>query len=301
MLEIVTSRLHNIPKTVAILLGSFAVFVVLYAKSMDLPITFLGILFLTSLVLMTFLPSKIEVATLLIIAIMGTIAAFISPINDIPDERVHFARALYLSEGNINLSNDDSKLVVSDDINIIDHNTGQPLQHQLWLKDKTQEMISFKEIRSTNGYYNFSYIPQAIGLVLSKCLGLPIGIAYLLGRICNVLAYGLLVYIALKIADKGQQLLAVASLLPMNIYIAGSFNQDAVSLGLIILTISLFVRMITISKIKISYLLFYTLLCSVIAFTKLPYILLIFLLVFIPSDKFEEKKYQVLFFKLLVS
>ena len=88
MLEIVTSRLHNIPKTVAILLGSFAVFVVLYAKSMDLPITFLGILFLTSLVLMTFLPSKIEVATLLIIAIMGTIAAFISPINDIPDERV---------------------------------------------------------------------------------------------------------------------------------------------------------------------------------------------------------------------
>ncbi|TNY48610.1 DUF2142 domain-containing protein, partial [Streptococcus pyogenes] len=135
MLEIVTSRLHNIPKTVAILLGSFAVFVVLYAKSMDLPITFLGILFLTSLVLMTFLPSKIEVATLLIIAIMGTIAAFISPINDIPDERVHFARALYLSEGNINLSNDDSKLVVSDDINIIDHNTGQPLQHQLWLKD----------------------------------------------------------------------------------------------------------------------------------------------------------------------
>lgn len=242
MLEIVTSRLHNIPKTVAILLGSFAVFVVLYAKSMDLPITFLGILFLTSLVLMTFLPSKIEVATLLIIAIMGTIAAFISPINDIPDERVHFARALYLSEGNINLSNDDSKLVVSDDINIIDHNTGQPLQHQLWLKDKTQEMISFKEIRSTNGYYNFSYIPQAIGLVLSKCLGLPIGIAYLLGRICNVLAYGLLVYIALKIADKGQQLLAVASLLPMNIYIAGSFNQDAVSLGLIILTISLFVR-----------------------------------------------------------
>lgn len=299
MLEIVTSRLHNIPKTVAILLGSFAVFVVLYAKSMDLPITFLGILFLTSLVLMTFLPSKIEVATLLIIAIMGTIAAFISPINDIPDERVHFARALYLSEGNINLSNDDSKLVVSDDINIIDHNTGQPLQHQLWLKDKTQEMISFKEIRSTNGYYNFSYIPQAIGLVLSKCLGLPIGIAYLLGRICNVLAYGLLVYIALKIADKGQQLLAVASLLPMNIYIAGSFNQDAVSLGLIILTISLFVRMITISKIKISYLLFYTLICSVIAFTKLPYILLIFLLVFIPSDKFEEKKYQVLFFKLL--
>lgn len=61
-----------------------------------------------------------------------------------------------------------------------------------------------------------------------------------------------LVYLALSLLTAGKQLLAVGSLLPMNIYLAGSYNQDCVSIGLIILTISLFVQMATTEKIPLS-------------------------------------------------
>ncbi|HEL0756003.1 TPA: DUF2142 domain-containing protein [Streptococcus equi subsp. zooepidemicus] len=299
MLDTLFDKLKRASKALLVLLGAFLVLLLLYTQSTDLPIKFLVILVAIAALLIIFLPSNIEYATVLIIVVMGSVSAFISPINDIPDERVHFARALYLSEGNLNLTNDDSKLLVTDDINLMDHNNGKPLRFQLWSRDHTDEAISFKEIRSTNGYYNFAYIPQAIGLFIGRSLGLTMGLSYLLGRLCNVLAYAILVFVALRLLTAGKQLLAVGSLLPMNIYLAGSYNQDCVSIGLIILTISLFVQMATTEKIPLSKLFWYTLLCSIITFTKLPYILLIFLLLFIPSRQFGAKASRTFLLKLL--
>lgn len=298
MLDIVMNKLQDIPKALALLFISFFIFIVLYRQTTDLPIAFLVILFFIALVIISFLPSKIEIATITIIIVTGTVSAFISPINDIPDERVHFARALYLSEGHLNLTNDDSKLLVSDDIKLIDYNTGKPLRFHFSLKDKTNDVISFKEIRSTSGYYNFSYMPQAIGLFIGRIFSLTMGWAYFLGRICNVIAYGVLIYLALKLVNQGKQLIAVASLSPMNIYIAGSFNQDSVSIGLIFLTISLFIKMLTDKKVMSYHLILYTILCSLIAFTKLPYILLIFLIMLIPDSKFKYEKYKLVLYKL---
>ncbi|WP_231198493.1 hypothetical protein [Streptococcus equi] len=132
-------------KALLVLLGAFLVLLLLYTQSTDLPIKFLVILVAIAALLIIFLPSNIEYATVLIIVVMGSVSAFISPINDIPDERVHFARALYLSEGNLNLTNDDSKLLVTDDINLMDHNNGKPLRFQLWSRDHTDEDISLRK------------------------------------------------------------------------------------------------------------------------------------------------------------
>ncbi|WP_231198041.1 hypothetical protein [Streptococcus equi] len=103
MLDTLFDKLQKASKALLVLLGAFLVLLLLYTQSTDLPIKFLAILVAIAALLIIFLPSNMEYATVLIIVVMGSVSAFISPINDIPDERVHFARALYLSEGNLNL------------------------------------------------------------------------------------------------------------------------------------------------------------------------------------------------------
>ncbi|MCU9533738.1 DUF2142 domain-containing protein [Streptococcus sp. CSL10205-OR2] len=287
-------------KSLIILLLVFIITMIFYSQSSDLPKKLLVFLFIISSHLIMFLPKKIEVATVSIILTLGIFSATITPINDIPDETVHYARSFFLSEGNLNLSNDLENLQVSEDVSaIIDHN----YQSILRIEDDIEhsnEKVAIKDINSTNGYYNFSYIPQSLGITIGNILNLEIIETYILGRVFNVLAYAGLVFIALSILVVGKQLFAVASLVPMNIYLSGSYNQDSVSLGLIFLISALFIKFLT-DKNKISnkQIVIYTLLCSIVAFTKLPYILLIFLLLFIPSNRFNDSRKKIIIYKFL--
>ena len=87
------------------LLGVVIAGIVFYANSPIFPLKLLALLFVVSAIVILFLPSKTEYATVLIILVFGSLSAVLSPINDIPDEYVHFARSSFLSDGHLNLSN----------------------------------------------------------------------------------------------------------------------------------------------------------------------------------------------------
>ncbi|MFM9597275.1 hypothetical protein ACKI1O_48995, partial [Streptomyces scabiei] len=92
---------------------------ILYTDSLHYPIKFLAIIFIFSSLLILFLPKKIELAAFFTILIFGSISVFITPINDVPDEFVHYARSVYVAEGDFNLSNKSQNLKVSKDVEII--------------------------------------------------------------------------------------------------------------------------------------------------------------------------------------
>lgn len=294
--------IKNNYKYVLSILATIIMAVVLYTNAVDLPKKFLVLLFLIASSLIIFLPRKIEYATIAIILVMGGMSALISPINDIPDEYVHQARAVYIAEGDFNLTNNIKKLKVSEDVKRISEHTGQTLVNETLKETKhNSKEFSYSAIKMTNAYYSISYLPQAFGICLGNFLNLPVIVTYYLGRICNLLVYALLIFLALKISGSLKQVIAVVSLIPMNIYLAASYSQDGFALGIVLLTLSIFMNMIQkkTDSIPNGHLLLYYLLCAILVLTKFTYFLLVLLPFFIPNEKFGKNRKLILLNKIL--
>lgn len=120
---------------------------------------------------------------------------------------------------------------------------------------------------------------------------MSVGISYYLGRIFNALAYAVLAYIAIRLSGKAKQLIMMVAFIPMNLVLAGSYNQDSVSLGLAYIIVSLFISWVSDSEKKVRNrdLILYVIICCLLATMKLPYVLLIGLLLFIPKSKFNGR------------
>jgi uncharacterized membrane protein len=81
-------------------------------------------------------------------------------------------------------------------------------------------------------YSAVPYLPQAFGIALSNLLNLPPLYAMYAGRLCNLLAWLGLVYLAIRIAPAFKWVLALLALTPMSIHLAGSLSADPVTYGL---------------------------------------------------------------------
>lgn len=91
---------------------------------------------------------------------------------------------------------------------------------------------------------------------------------------------------------KGFELLfGTVALLPMCIYISSSFSTDGMVNALTFYLVAQFCHFINREKkVSLKEMILYSLLCIVMATMKLPYVLLVGLLLFIPSNKMEVKK-----------
>ncbi|MGT2934892.1 DUF2142 domain-containing protein [Streptococcus castoreus] len=276
--------------------------IVLYTNTFNYPLRFMGFIFILASLLIVFLPKKLEVATVLLILVFGSLSVMITPLNDVPDEYVHYARSVYISEGDINLSNDNKNLKVSKDVKKIIDRSGTTVTNskQLSIKHTKAEYIN-PNIKGTNAYYSFSYFPQALGIVLGNAIGFPIVITYYLGRLVNLIFYALLVFLALKLSGPFKQVIAVVALLPMNIYLAASYNQDGFAIGLVLTTIGLFINLLyseNSSKNNVKLLIYFGL-CGLLVLSKFTYFLLVLLPFFIPNKRFGERSKRIILNKIL--
>jgi uncharacterized membrane protein len=80
----------------------------------------------------------------------------------------------------------------------------------------------------------------------------------------------------------------------MSVYIAASFNQDAMSNGLIFLIIGLFCELVEKEQITDLDLFLFALLSLALATMKFPYVLIVGLLLFLPKNKLNLRKYLVI-------
>lgn len=288
IVQLVFNKIRNQYFSYALFAFVFVLMYTVYAQSM--PWKILLVLFTVGVVLLTFKPKKLEYATALIIIVTGVMSAYLSPNNDIPDEPVHYQRSLFLSEGDMNLSNDKNQLLESEDYDKIDKEFRVPLMiSQLVGIEPSEKEIPNERLTVTNAYYIFGYLPQAIGLKIGNSLDISVILSYFLGRVFNVFVYALLVFFAIRFAGKMGQVIAVASLIPMNVYLAGSYNQDAFSLGVILLLLGLFCHFYqTEKKIGLWKVLLFIALSALLITLKLPFLLLLGLLIFVPNEKFDS-------------
>lgn len=263
--------------------------ILFYTNQPNLPLSLLLLLYVFSALLIIFLPKRLDFAAMVVIIIFGSFSAVVSPILDIPDEHAHYSRSSLLAEGELNLSNDYDKIQVSEDVQLITNQSGQPYLGNPNNSEHSDETISYPTVLMTNVYYNLGYLPQAVGLLVGELLNLGVLNTYILGRLMTVLAYALLVFVAVRLAGQLGEIIAVVSLMPMNVFLSGSFSQDPIFMGILLIITALFFKMMVGEKqVSLGQLVLYTFLCGLLVTLKLPYMLFIGLPFFLPSKKFKN-------------
>ncbi|MBF0780249.1 MULTISPECIES: DUF2142 domain-containing protein [unclassified Granulicatella] len=226
----------------------------------------------------------------LMIVLSGCVFVFCTPIMDAPDETAHYARSLYISQGQVYLPENTQDAKISKDFIDVEENFKQPLNKtNLLSKPMSTEVYENTKLYATNASSFVPYLPQVTGITIARLFNQSVGVSILLGRFFNLLCYACLIWLAIKKAGELGVLFAILGLMPMSIYLAASFSTDAMANGLTFLVISLVCHFTQKSRVSVKDLIIFFVLCAILITIKLPYVLLIGLLLFIPIKQFEKK------------
>lgn len=233
---------------------------------------------------------------------LGLVYLFSFPIGALPDEVNHFMRAYEISKGHLvsdkYIREDGTTFGATDITDEIEnvmvksiHNYQQTFDN---LKIKNNKKGKTKPYDLTNiSMYSFiCYMPQAIGISLSRILNLPIVCWGYLARICNFIIFSMLLYYSLKHLPFKKISLVFIALLPITIQLGISLSADsltiATSFALLATVLNIkYTQKERLSKRQILWLGFLSIVMSLCKIVYLPICLLICI---IPTDKFKNRK-----------
>lgn len=237
---------------------------------------------------------KIENKFLFITIIIGVLYCFAFPINTIPDEANHAARAYEISNGN--LISHINKGIVG---NKLDSNLNKALSNDNY--SKLIKNFKYKETKNKT-MYNFantalyspiSYLPQSLGILFSKIFTKSILVQLYFGRIFNFIVFTLLMYYAIKLIPFKKECIFLIGMIPLSIQEGVSLAPDAftISLSCFFVAYILYLKdkKDKITKKQIAILSISNIVLSQLKIVYLPLCLLTFLL---PKEKFMSKKHK---------
>mgnify|MGYP002623855796 CR=1 FL=1 len=134
---------------------------------------------------------KPELIFLIIGFIFGIIMVFLVPQYAVPDEEAHYARAIEISKG-------------------------------YFYNNPKSENITW---HGASGYAPILYTASGLGVKLTKNFGEDI--QFYSGRICNLLVWLFLIYLAIAITPVFKWLFMITALLPMSLYEGMSYAADS--------------------------------------------------------------------------
>ena len=137
-------------------------------------------------------------------------------------------------------------------------------------------------------------IASALGITIARLLGLSSYLTYYFGRFFNLALYVFIIALAFRITPIGRSIFAVVSLLPMSLHLAVSYSYDAFVIPMSMLLIALCLRAIKgKGPIERNEWLSIGVVGAVLAPCKVIYVLLVFMCVFIPKERFDSRANEV--------
>ena len=253
-------------------------------------------------------PELYKVAFVIILS-FGLICSLIVPIMDVSDEGEHLIRSEITSQGVLipHWTGNDMGLTSAFNITnngqdkVYNVGSGYETIESMNFFDRNREITVFETNHDTDKIDNnktisisafeqnpfYGYLPQAIGIFIAKLLDLNLIWFLWLARIFNLICYAGLISLAIKKTPYLKIPLLAVACIPLTIYQDSSANIDSMIIGLGILSISYFIFMCKSDKLKIKNILLFTALCLLLGLCKLPYLAFIFLLLFVPKEKFN--------------
>ncbi|MEG2717218.1 MAG: DUF2142 domain-containing protein, partial [Eubacterium sp.] len=254
-------------------------------------LSFLGVFIIGSFLIVSF-SKEWHNFVFLVILLFGSINCFITPILDSPDEQAHLARSEMTSRFN---------WVIEPEKGTADYEIVQSVSDLTQEIHKTKfetslddQPINFQNVTSRSLAANnpfFGYIMQAIGINIAKTFHLSVMWMMWLGRIGNVLLAAFISRYAIKTIPTFKMQLSMVACLPMAVYQAASLSIDATINSFALLCIAYFIRLFSMKEKSIGTknILIFFILCLLTGISKVPYMALALLIIFIPLKKFKTK------------
>ena len=238
---------------------------------------------------------NLDKAFLFIVLIIGILSIFIFPKNVYIswDDQIHLKNSYTLFSARTDNFSDSFKLIESK--GKINNGVFQTREEKKELykylnrihKNTKQKKI---QVNSPMKFNKFVYLPFYLGFKISSLLGLSFIASIILAKLFNFLAYVCLVFLAIRVSTVMKRLIFVVGLIPTNIFLATQFSYDPTITAGIILGLALFIRLLEMPKVNYKYILGFVLAIIWASLPKAIYAPLLLLILFIPKDKFKDKK-----------
>ena len=223
----------------------------------------------------------------------GLICAFLMPIMDACDEEEHFERAFLTSQGDFLPSyQNNSYNSIQSVLVLIDNRPSTVLDTDVDTGAINYTQTHYHSAFAQNPFYG--YLAQGLGILIACVLSLNQIWMLWLARAFNVLLYATLGAYAVKKTPIGKYLFLVMACIPLAIYQISSVSIDATILGLSLVAIAFLFSLIKSNeKVTNRQIAIYTIICLLLGLCKVTYFAFIFLILLIPKDNFEKRKYYL--------
>lgn len=249
-----------------------------------------------------------EKAFLYTVPIICIMFLVIMPMFKSHDEQRHWLRAYEISEGQFLTQIHDGKVESNLPKNVIN-----PL-NEYWryidyndIKKATSvkldnENRAFADMSYVAVYTPIQYIPQAIGISIARLFTDRILIMTYAARIANLIVAMGLIYLAIKTTPIGKKIFLLSSMFPLTIEAFSSMSPDALTISISFLFVAYILKLVfgENNKVNRKDIVILSILSIIIAFCKIVYIPLVFLLFIIPKEKFKSKRNKLLIITLII-
>lgn len=247
---------------------------------------------------------RMEMVFAVIALILGVFYIAVSPatVGVSWDDEVHYGRTVsllsYLSGGKYYYADEDQITSYQNTIASYtdEQKSGFNRENRRNVSEKTNREYSEK-VKGNNpqGYESFSsiaYIPAALGILSGRILRLSWVACFNLGRFFNLLCYVFVTSLAIKKLHSGKLLCALVGLIPSTIFMAGSYSYDPWVISWSLLGFAEFFNAVADDDQKISVKQWMKMLLTfAVGFLpKMVYVVTLFPLLFVKSEKFENPK-----------
>ena len=240
---------------------------------------------------------KTEMIALALILFSGVLIAVFSPVMNGFDELSHFFKSVATLDGKM-LDYESYNYEISDSYILLRDRQLETLLfsdgfNAGWMKTGTYVEALY------NGYAQptypfYGYIFCCMGLLIARLLHLSTGLCFLFGRLFNLFGYAGFIYIAFKLLPKEAKgfraVMLLYACMPGNLFVAAHYSQDSVVYGIVAVITALFVRMYFADRVARRDFILFGVLFLLLVPLKFPYIILGFLLLLIPREKYGFKK-----------
>lgn len=221
----------------------------------------------------------------------------------VPDEDFHFSASYALSNFLMGkgYQSSDPVLMREDDAHMFeDMDTSLKDAEYLKITDGFTSLFSAsaKEVEVVTGRSHSitgnppqAKIVSAVAITIARLFNLSSVYLFYLGRFANLALYVVLIWLAYRITPIGKNAVMVLSLLPMSLHLAASYSYDAFIIPMSFLLTAECLRAIK-SKGKIAKreVVQITVTAALLAPCKVIYVLLAFLALFIPNERFGGRR-----------
>lgn len=259
------------------------------------------VMFLTMLVTIILITyrdyfAKCKEEAFLIIALTSGVLMIVSLPNSLYlswDDSTHFMNAnKFISSTSMEYSKTFDVLKNQDYINYQTFSTKEERTRLYKSLDDLHKKTKYTRLigEYSNKYNKLVYFPFYLAFKINSILNISFMFSFVISKVLNLVAYITIFYFAIKLNKRYKNYLFLIGLSLSSIFLATEFSYDPTIIASIVLAFSLYTNMLEEKKVNNKYLFLFVLSVIWASLPKAIYAPLLLLLIFLPDEKFKDKK-----------